>query len=178
MLRAAFTSRSCTVPPLSHVHSRTFSELRADRPAGPAQLAAGEPSVDHNEFTPIPGEFERPAQRAFAQALQGQLPHVGAASGVRQAGADRSQLPYPVAFASHRPAPSPGVGRPDDWSADPSVCPSSGDAEAFRELVGADAVRLPDPYAVGADVEDAVVGVDAADAADAGERVGAVRHEF
>src|SRR4051812_23718886 len=116
---------------VAHPLADVQRQLRADRPAGPAQLAAGEPSVDHNEFTPIPGEFERPAQRAFAQALQGQLPHVGAASGVRQAGADRSQLPYPVAFASHRPAPSPGVGRPDDWSADPSVCPSSGDAEAF-----------------------------------------------
>ena len=32
--------------------------------------------------------------------------------------------------------------------------------ESLRELLGADAVRLPDPYAVGADVEDAVAAGD------------------
>ncbi|GLP66266.1 hypothetical protein TUSST3_28860 [Streptomyces sp. TUS-ST3] len=51
------------------------------------------------------------------------------------------------------------------------------DARPFRELAGADTVRLPDPYVVRADAEGTAVGADPADAADAGERVGAPGNE-
>ena len=45
-------------------------------------------------------------------------------------------------------------------------------------LVAGSAVRLAQAYAVGAELQDAVVGVGPGDAGDAGQRVGALRHEL
>lgn len=46
------------------------------------------------------------------------------------------------------------------------------------ELCGVDAERLSNPYAVRADVEDAVFGVEAVDASDAGQRIAALGSEL
>lgn len=50
-VHVAVMHRAAVARPLADVQRH----LRPDRPAGPAQLGAGEPAVDHHEFAPVPG---------------------------------------------------------------------------------------------------------------------------